>query len=360
MALISKRNFKTVLGAAHLALTAKKGESLMVKNVMVYEPTAAYVSIYIEKTTVGFFRVASLLGNHLQIPYGRAYHSHDLRTTATGVIAIAGNAARVQNAGAVETPMLLTVGVASTTYQRMMNVAQSASVGGETILQYLARMGQFEGYPVESGQTFAVELATGATAVKIVEYDLYDEADMKADMANGSKSNVSTYISYGDLGANIQAQINPILAQSNNPPEFPDFPYGALVPADRKVEVIGILATDVSPAANVAANSTSTRYLRMMRGNEFLFDEDHNGLLYNSPFADSLGGENMIAEGYSVGGNYTQVDRRIPVMFDPPLVFKAGEALTVMWNTAITGAGAAISQELQEVAFILRMSPQAA
>jgi hypothetical protein len=235
-----------------------------------------------------------------------------------------------------------------------------SSVGSETILQYLSRLGQFEGYPVESGQTFAVELATGATAVKIVEYDLYEEADMKATMPNGSKSDLQTYISYGDLGAVIQAQVNPILAQSNNPPEFPDFPFGALVPADRKVELIGILATDVSPAANAAANSTSTRYLRMMRGNEFLFDEDHNGLLYDSPFADSLGNENMIAEGYSVGGNYTQCDRRFPVIFDPPLVFRAGEALTVMWNTAITGAGAAISQELQEVAFILRMSPQAA
>jgi len=359
VAIISKRNFKTVLGALHLTLTAKKGESLLVKNVMVYEPTAHYVSLYTDKTTVGFFRVASLLGNHLQIPRGKAYHSHDFLTGATAAAANENGALAADAGGTEMTAPRLPKTAASTTYARAVQNAVSASVGSETILQYLTRLGQFAGYPVESGQTFAVELATAATAVKIVEYDIYDEADMKAEMPNGSKANVQEYISYGDLGAAIQAQVNPILGQSNNPPEFPDFPFGALVPADRKVELVGILASDVSPAANVAANSTSTRYLRMMRGNVFLFDEDHNGLLYDSPFADSIGHENMIAEGYSVGGNYTQIDRKAPVMFDPPLVFNAGESLTVMWNTAITGAGAAISEELQEVAFILRMSPLA-
>jgi hypothetical protein len=359
MALISKRNFKTVLGAAHLTLTAKKGESLLVKNVMVYEPTANYVSLYIEKTTVGFFRVASLLGNHLQIPYGRALHSHSILSGPTAVAVMANGALRVNAGGTEMANSRLPETPINTTLVRAMIPFAGASVGSETILQYLERAGQFHGYPVESGQTFAVELATGGTAVKIVEYDLFDEADMKADMPNGSKGSMQEYISYGDFGAVIQAQVNPILGQSNNPPEFPDFPFGALVPADRKVELIGILASDVSPALNAAANSTSTRYLRLMRGNQFLFDEDHNGLLYDSPFADSLGNENMIAEGYSVGGNYTQCDRRAPLMFDPPLVFNAGESLTVMWNTAITGAGAAISQELQEVAFILRMSSMA-
>ena len=360
MALISKRNFKTVLGAAHLSLTAKKGESLLVKNVMVYEPTAHYVSLMIEKTTVGFFRVASLLGNHLQIPFGRAYHSHDLQTTATGVIPIAGNAARVQNAGAIETPMLLTVGVASTTYQRMMNEARGSSVGSETILQYLAKLGLFNGYPVESGQTFLIELATGATAVKMVEYEIYDEADMKADMPNGSKSSESVYISYGDHGAVIQAQINPALATPNNTPEFPDFPFGEAVPSGKKIDLLGILASDVAPAANVAANATETQFLKLMKGTDFLFDEDLRGLLYWAPFLDSLGNQDMIGEGYAVGGNYTQCDRRYPFMFDPALTFKEGEQLFVAWQTLITGAGAAISRELHEVGFILRMSNMSA
>lgn len=357
MAIKSRRNFKTVLGAADLELEAKKGQSFMIRNVMIYSPTIVYAEFMIEKTTVGFFRVASLLGNHLQIPVGRADHAHDIETTSTGVIAIAGNAGRVQNAGGTETPLLAAVLAASTVYQRMMNVARSASVGSETIIQYLSRRGLFEGYPIQSGQTFLIDLITGATAVKIVEYDIYDEDDIKADMPNGSKSNVQTYISYGDFGADIQAQIDPVLAESNNPPEYSDFPFGDRVPSDRKVEILGILATDVSPAANVTGTATQTRYLKMMRGTEFLFDEDHNGLLYYSPFPDALGNEDMIAEGYAVGGNYTQIDRREPLMFDPPLELGPGEKLTVMWNTLLEGAGAIISQELQEVGFILRVSP---
>jgi hypothetical protein len=357
MGLISKGNFKTVLGAAHLSLEAKKGESYLVKNVMVYEPTAHYVVLLIEKTTVGFFRVASLLGNHLQIPFGRAWHSHDILTGATAT-AVMENGALMADVGGTEmvAPRLAKT-AASTTYVRALQAGRGSSVGSETILQYLSRIGHFSGYPVESGQTFLVELATDASAIKMVEYDIYDEADMKADQPNGSKADNILYISYGDFGANIQAQIDPILAQSNNPPEFPDFPFGANVPSGKIVEVIGILATEVSPAANAGGANTSTRYLKLMKGNEFLFDEDHNGLLYYSPFLASLGHQDMIAEGYAVGGNYTQCDRRYPFMFDPPLEFRAGDTLTVMWNTLITGVGAVISQELHEVGFILRMKP---
>ncbi len=359
MALISKRNFKTVLGAAHLALTAKKGESLLVKNIMVYEPTAPYVTVMIEKTSVGYFRVASLLGNHLQIPFGKAYHSHSILSGPTAVAVMANGALRTDAGGTEMANSRLPETPINTTLVRAMIEARSGSVGAETILQFLTKLGYFTGYPVESGQTFLVELATGATAVKIVEYDIYEEADMKATMPNGSKSDVNTYLSYGDTGANIQAQINEVLDQSNNPPEFPDFPFGAIVPPGKQIDVLGILASDVSPALNAAANRTSTAYLMLMKGTDFLFDEDLHGLLYYSPFPDSLGHQNMIAEGYAVGGNYTQCDRRFPMMYDPPLTFKAGEQLLVAWNTIIAGAGAAISQELQEVAFILRMSPLA-
>ncbi|MBA7544815.1 hypothetical protein ES705_37176 [subsurface metagenome] len=358
MAIKSRRNFMTVFGAADLELEAKKGQSILVKNVMVYEPTAVYAIFKTGNTTVGTFRVASLLGNHLQIPHGKAYHSHDLETTDTAVIAIAGDAGRVQNAGGTETPLLLPVLAATTVYQRMMNNAQSASVGSETILQYLMRKGIFTGFPVASGETFLITDIDDATSMKIVEYDIYDEDDMKSEMENGSKADVLTYLSYGDYGADILLEVDPVLGESNNPPEYPDFPFGDKVPDNRIIEVHGILASDVSPALNVAANRTSTRYLKLMRGIEFLFDQDLNGIPYYSNFNEVLGNENMIAEGYAPGGNYTQCDRREPLIFDPPVVFDAGETLTVMWNTETNGTGIAISQALHEVAFILKMKPK--
>jgi len=97
-----------------------------------------------------------------------------------------------------------------------------------------------------------------------------------------------------------------------------------------------------------------------MRGREILFDEDHNGLLYFANFPDDVGGMNMIAEGYAVGGNYTQCDRKQPHMFEPPVEFAQGEELSVTWHCVVAGAGVAITQELQEVGLILRLKPMGA
>ncbi len=358
MAIKSKRNFETVMGADDLELEAKKGQSLLIKNVMIYEPDETYAIFKIGTTTVGCFRVNSVLGNHLQIPRGRANHAHNITMGTTAAIPIAGNAARLENAGGTETPILFPTTEVETTYDRVMNEAMSAAVGSETILQYLMGKGLFEGYPVESGEKFLITEVDAATAVKIVEYEIHDEGDISADMPNGSKADVLTYISYGETGAVLKLEVDEVLDTSNNPPEFNDFPFGAIVPADTKIEVLGILASDVSPAANAAAAYTSTRYLKLMKGIEFLFDRKRNGLPYYSDFDDAIGNQDMIAEGFSVGGNYTEIDRREPLMFDPPIEFLEGQKLTVMWNTETDGTtGVEISRALQEIGLILRLSP---
>ncbi len=358
MAIRSRRNFKTVIGAADTTITAKPGESLLVKDVRIYEPTAVYANFLIDRASVGFFRVASLLGNHLHFLPGRAEHAHGFTTTATGVIAIAGNAARVQDAGGDETAILLTVGVASTDYPRAMNVARVPDSQQKTLLGYLFDLGVFKGYPVGEGETFTVQLITGATSITVVEYDIYDAGDMMPEMENGSHSESYMYVNYGDTGANIQAVVDVVLGESNNPAEYPNFPFGGTVPADHQIELHGILASDISPAGNATGTCTQTQYLKMMRDRTVLFDEDNNGLTYYSPYPDDIGGMNMIAEGYSVGGNYTQCDMKEPLMFDPPVLFNQGEELTVTWHVIVGGAGVAISQELQEVAMILRISTQ--
>jgi len=358
MAIISRRNFKTIVGAADLELEAKKGQSILVKNVMIYEPTAVYAIFKIGNTTVGCFRVRSLLGNHLQVPLGRADHAHNITSGSTAVAVMANGALREDAGGTEIATSRLAETPIDTTLVRAMNVTHGSSVGSETILQYLMKKGIFTGYPVASGETFLITEITDATAIKIVEYDIYDEADITDEMENGSKSDIITYLSYGDFGANILLQVNPVLGESNNPPEYPDFPFGDKVPSGRQIEMHGILASDVSPALNIAANRTSTRYLKMMRGIEFLFDQDREGIPYYSNFNDAIGHEDMIAEGYAPGGNYTEIDRREPLMFDPPLEFDEGETLTVMWNTATNGTGIAISQALHEVAYILKIKPK--
>jgi len=165
------------------------------------------------------------------------------------------------------------------------------------------------------------------------------------------------YVNYGDAGAAIQAAADNILGQANNLAEYPDFPFGGNVPSGHRIELLGILASDVAPAANAAGTCTYTQYLRFMQGREVLFDEDHNGLLYYANFADVLGNMNMIAEGYQIGGNFTQCDKKQPHMFDPPLIFDEGEELTVSWRCVVAGGGVAITEELHEVGLILRISP---
>ena len=149
------------------------------------------------------------------------------------------------------------------------------------------------------------------------------------------------------------------MAESNNPTEYPDFPFGGIVPAGRKMELIGILASDLAPAANVTGTATYTDYLKFMRGREVLFDEDHNGLLYYAPYLDPPGAVNMIGEGYAIGGNFSQCDLKQPHMFEPSVEFIEGEELRVSWHIVIAGAGSPITEELQEVGLILRISPMA-
>lgn len=353
----SRRNIKTVLGAADLTLAAKTGESLLITNVKIFESTAVYANFLIERTAVGFYRVASLLGNHLHFHPGKAEHSHNITSGSTAVAVMADGALR-ENAGGTELAnSRLAETPVDTTLVRAMNLSRVPDSSQLTLLSYLSEKGFFKGFPVSEGETFTIELITGATSVKVVEYDIYDAADITSEMENGSKSSSYMYVNYGDTGANIQAAADNILGQSNNLAEYPDFPFGGNVPSGHKIELIGILASDVAPAANVTGTATYTQYLKFMQGRKVLFDEDHNGLLYYALFPDSIGNMDMIAEGYAVGGNYSQCNKAQPYMFDPPLVFNEGEELTVSWHVVVEGAGSPISQELQEVALILRLSP---
>jgi hypothetical protein len=357
MAIKSRRNFKVVLGAEDLTLEAKTGESLLIKDVKIFSPAIQYANFLIQRTSVGYFRVASLLGNHLHFHAGRAAHSHDwYHGAADAAIGAAG--AQIQNAGEVDTVMSIAKAVADTNYLRVPHMSHTPSSFKETLLAYLGAKGVFKGYPVAEGEMFSIDLITGATAVKMVEYEIYEAGDITNDMENGSKADSWMYINYGDTGADLQLIVDVVLGETNNPAEYPDFPFGGIVPAGQKIELIGILASDVAPALNIAADWSYTEFLKLMRGREILFDEDHNGLMYYAPFTAPPGAVDMIAEGYAVGGNFTQCDLKQPHMFDPPVVFEQGEELSVTWHIANDGTtGIVISQELQEVGVILRMSP---
>lgn len=357
MAIKSKKNFKVVRGAADLALQANTGESLLIRDVKIYSAAISYANFIIGKTSVGYYRVGGLLGNHLHFHPGRSEHSHNITTEDN----FASNGSTLGylrlNAGGELTAIWMEDVDRDTTYYRAMNVARDSDSKQKTLLAYLGELGIFRGFPVAEGETFTVDLITGANDVKMVEYEIHDAGDITNVMENGSKAESYMYVNYGGTGAVLQAVAETVLGVTNNPAEYPNFPFGEDVPSGKKMEVLGVLASDVAPAGNAAALCTYTDYLKFMRGRVVLFDEDHNGLLYYAYFPDDIGGMNMIAEGFAVGGNFTQCDRKEPLMFDPPLTFTEGEDLMIAWHVVHAGAGVAISEELQEVGIILRLSP---
>ncbi len=356
MPIKSRRNFKVTLGAADLTLQAKTGESILITDVRIYSAAIVYANMLIERASVGYYRVGDVLGNHLHFHPGRAAHSHNYNF-GTAVVALSGAGAQMENAGEADTVLEIDSAVANTNYPRVPQMTHTPSSFNDTLLSYLRKKNIFKGFPVAEGETFTIDLINGAGDVKMVEYDIYDAADIVNTMENGSKSNTYLYINYGDTGAALQAVAETVLGESNNPAEYEDFPFGGAVPSGHKIELIGILASDVAPAANVTGAATYTDYLKFMKGRTVLFDEDHNGLLYQAPYVDPPGAVNMIGEGFAVGGNFTQCDIKQPLMFDPPIVFTEGEELGVSWHVVIDTGGAAISQALQEVGLILRISP---
>ncbi|MBA7483573.1 hypothetical protein ES707_19088 [subsurface metagenome] len=313
--LISKRNFKTQLGNVDLELEAKTGEGLIIKNIMIFDPTLDYITVSISKTTVGYFRVGGVLGSHLFFPLGRAF----------------------------PTPFAAAGGYSNQT----------------TLLEYLYKLGLFTGYPVASGETFLITGAKKATSIQCVEYEVWEEADINSGMDNGSKSNTYLYVNYGRTPATINVTTDVILNTANNPAEFPDFPFGKIVPAGRNIELHGILASDVMPGTWNPNNRTYTQFLKFMQDKLFLFDSDRQGLLYYSTAGVPHMTLDTIGEGTSLGGNLSDIDVKNPFRFDPPIIFSQGEELTIAWKCGIVGTGTAISLALQEIGLILKMTPSA-
>ncbi|NVM55341.1 MAG: hypothetical protein HWN66_16660 [Candidatus Helarchaeota archaeon] len=310
--LISKRNFCTVIGNTNLELEAKTGQGLVIKNIMIFDPTLNYITVSTAKTTVGYFRVGGGLGNHLSFHVG--------------------------------------------SFQAAYPMVYVGKVGQDTLLSHLSKLGLFVGYPVASGEKFLITGAKKSTSIQCVEYEIWDAADITPEMENGSKSSSYLYVNYGQTGASITVATDVVLNTANNPAEFPDFPYGNIVPANRNIELHGILASSVHYAVD-SSNYTSTEFLKFMQGKTFLFDDDRQGLLYHSRPTIGSYGTHHVALGNTLAGNYTPIDVKYPFMFDPPIIFPQGQELTVSWKCGVLGTTASITSEFQEVGLILKMTP---
>jgi len=313
MALVEPFMVKTGLGLEAdevLEVEAKTGESLVIKDVIVHRATAKYVVLEIDKTTVGFFRVASAdLGSHLY-----------------PVFAFTNNA---------------------TSY---LGLKAESSI---TLINYMIRKGWMRGYPVAEGQKFRVKPYTSGKSLGNVAivYEKYDAGDIKSTDLNGSEASEYIFVNYGQPSDNLTEADDYLISDSKTTKEFPDFPFGEEVPSKTTIEVLGILGSE---SLNYQASDTYTytKFLKMFKGRKCLFDRDRRGLPFYHPLLSGISAGTYIARGFSVVGNYSSVDRRQPFLPPTPLVFNSGDEVNVYVTAGQATNAGSIDKKYVEIAFI--------
>ena len=333
MALREKFMVKQVYGATDLTLKADSGKSLLVRDIFIYNPASSYLNIKIEKSTVGYFRVGGNLGNHLPLPIGSVKHSHSLILGTEGA-AMTPKIYPVTNALGVASTLEYAASTGKAgTYSSVLQYGAIPQVYYQTLLSLLASKGLFTGFPIGEGETISFSGVAQAGALQMVFFEEYDAGDIKNTMPNGSASDEYLFINYGRVAAAITTVGDKQYTVIQSPAEFPDFPFGKTVDAKTQIDLLGILLSDAVDYRS-ATDYVQTTYLKMLRGRVTLFDPDKNGLLVMG-LTGTVDAATQIASGLSLIGNFSDVDGKPPLFFDPPLAFAPGEELGVYLTIAV-------------------------
>jgi hypothetical protein len=355
MALKEPLMVKTVAGNTDLTLEADPGEAFRVLDIQVYNPASNYLTVKIDKSTVGYFRVGGTLGSHLPFINRRVQHSHNL-ILGTEAGAMTAKIYPITNAGAVASTLEYAASTGKAgTYKRIVQLGLKMNPNAKTILGLLRELGIFTGYPIAEGQKLTFSGVKQANAIQLVYYEIYDPGDITKEQPNGTECKEYVFLNYGSSGAVINKTGDTLINTPTNPAEFPGFPYGKDVPALTEIDILGVLASDFAPLENDGTDYSLTDFVKLIRGQKTLFDEDLSGLLLDSLLSTAEGSMDAVGEGNSIIGNFSDVDARLPFMFPAVLTFKGGEELNVYLTTTKGGAGKNIATDEQEVCFIERV-----
>lgn len=356
MALKQPFLLKTEMTTATPTLTASPGEAFLVKDILIRDASEDYITVRIEKTTVGYFRIKGPFGSHLSFRRGHAQHSHTLRAEASAAGITFEDRAIRDTAGQSRR---FAWRVDSTLDADQQDEVQALMWSGfqlnPTILEYLGKAGIFKGFPIAEGETMTISGMGGANAITMIIYEQWEPEDIPSDRENGSRSKEYLFLNYGDTGGNINTATDTLYDNPVSPAEFPDFPYGKVVPANTEIDLLGILGSPRAPGENVTAHYCYTQFLKLVKDRTVLFDEDRRGILFmhRSPNVDS--GIDQTAEGFTLIGNCSAYDNNPPLMFPVPLTFVPGDELNIYLTTAADGDGQVISASEQEIALILKV-----
>ena len=190
------------------------------------------------------------------------------------------------------------------------------------LLSYLYEKGIFKGYPVKEGQTFKLDLTGATTKNSRVTYEVHEAGDITDEMQNAVGGKEYLHFNYGTNSEEIAIDGNGNFDKCLNPAEFPDFPFGAVVPSNTQIDILGVL---IGTHRKGVYFGDKCRYLKFSKGRKVLFDEDRTGFycahgMSNYPFH---------AENYE----------RIVNLFPAPLVFGPGDELII--NLSVGGVALA-------------------
>lgn len=284
------------------SLTAQAGEAFRIRRIEVVPSTNdTYLTVAVDRVTVAFYRVKGKSGNHLSTSHG-AYIKHNL-------------------------------------------------------MDFLTKKGINVAIPVAEGQTLSV-YRYAETGNVILVYDRYDAADVKATEPNGSDGKEYTFVQYAKVGIAPTASGDALVDTSLTPAEFPNFPCGAVVPANHAIELLGI-AGSAFVYGHAGPISFASSFLKLLRNREVLFDTDRNGIPFDGQNAAATAlayaaNFSLIGPGTEMLINTNIITPGEPLMFNPALAFGPGEELNVYLTVVKTGA-ANWDDNGDDEAFLLRV-----
>jgi len=312
MALVEPFMVKSEIGLSvgdSVTLRADTGESFLVKDIRIVQDNSKYCVISIDRDTVGFFRTSGhTLKSHLYIP-------RDVDAASCSAL---------------------------------------ASVPSKTLLSLMVEKGLFRGFPVAEGQKLTISPYPENTNLKnvVIVYEKYEAGDIKKEDVNGSEAKEYVYVTYGRISEEVRKTGEYVYDIMINPEEFADFPFERECPAKTEIEVLGITGWEAISVAD-SSNYTYTKYLKVFKGRKLLFDSEKKGLPLYQWYWSGASGE-VGGVGFSVIGQYTEKDYRLPLLFDTPIKFTSGEELRLILDVESVGNGNAFSEEFLELGVILR------
>lgn len=288
---------KTVIGNTQFTLEAKANESYRIRDIFIADPAAEYATLRVNKTVVGYFRVGEgTLGNHLHYPIQDQEEA--------------------------------------------------------TLLSRLISLGLFHKIPVPSGSVFSIEDIHDAGSTVTVVYDEYDANDVSPNEPNGENAKEYDLINYGRYSGTLAAGDNLYETQQSST-AYPAFPYGKSVPSKHVMTLYGICFSDFGRTSGTTDNKQYTKFLKLVKNRKTLYDDDFNGFPYigSAPAADGTN----IGTGQSRAGNFDDIDLRLPLILDEPIVFNPGDDVDLYVNTVIGAGVANIAAKDAEVGLIFNV-----